>query len=204
MNLKLIINFMGQKNQITTSDYLKYKDFDKLLAGLRHDKQYWWELYARLSFCTACRVSDVTRLVWKDVLRRPFCIITEQKTGKTRRVSFNLSVQEKIAELYYLLGKPNINDYIFAAKRSGEPVSTQYINRVLKTFKYRYCLDIDHFSTHTFRKTFGRYVYETHNKSAESLILLNKIFNHSNIQVTQVYIGITQDEINNVFDSIRF
>ena len=83
-------------------------------------------------------------------------------------------------------------------------MTIQYINQVLKDIKYRYRLDINHFSTHTFRKTFGRYVYDTNNHSADSLLLLNKILKHSSIEVTKAYIGITQDEISSIFNSIKF
>lgn len=57
-------------------------------------------------------------------------------------------------------------------------------------------------SPHTFRKTFGRYVYDSNNRSAESLILLNKILNHSSIQITKTYLGITKDEVNGIYASI--
>ncbi|MFR9496330.1 MAG: integrase, partial [Rikenellaceae bacterium] len=80
----------------------------------------------------------------------------------------------------------------------------EYINRLLKLFKIKYRLPIKAFSTHTFRKTFGRYVYDTNWRSAESLILLNSIFRHSSIDITKVYIGLRQAEIDGVFDSIRF
>lgn len=197
-------SIMANKHQLTTADHLPYNEFDKLLAGLRQDGNYFWEMYARLSFCTACRASDVLKFKWSDVLKKS-CVITEQKTGKTRRISFNPSVQKKIQELYKLMGSPDKDSYVFSTNRSsGEPVSIQYVNRQLKKFKYRYKLPIDHFSSHTFRKTFGRYVYDKSNHSAESLLLLNKILNHSNIQVTKTYIGITQDEINSIYDSIAF
>lgn len=195
---------MAKKHQLTTADHLPYNEFNKLLAGLRLDGDYFWEMYARLSFCTACRASDVLKFKWNDVLKKS-CVITEQKTGKTRRIAFNPSVQKKIQELYKLMGSPEKDSYVFATDRSAcEPVSIQYVNRQLKKFKYKYKLPIDHFSSHTFRKTFGRYVYDKSNHSAESLLLLNKILNHSNIQVTKTYIGITQDEINSIYDSIAF
>jgi integrase len=200
MKQKLI---MAKKNHLTTSDHLPYNEFDKLLTGLHKDGEYFWELYARLSFCTACRISDVLNLKWNDVLRKS-CVVTEQKTGKTRKITFNPSVQKKIQELYKLLGSPNRDGYVFANSKTGKPISTQYVNRTLKKWKYRYKLPIDHFSSHTFRKTFGRYVYDQSNHSAESLLLLNRILNHSNIQVTKTYIGITQEEIDSVFDSITF
>lgn len=195
---------MAKKNQLTTSDYLEFNEYDRLLGRLHEDKEYLWEMYARLSFCTACRVSDVLSLKWKDVLNQSLLVIVEQKTKKTRKIPFNASVKNKIVELYSLLGSPNINELIFVSKVTGGAITVQYINQKLKEFKVKYRVSIGNFSTHTFRKTFGRYVYESNNRSAESLILLNKILNHSSIDVTKTYIGITQDEINSIYNSICF
>lgn len=195
---------MAKKHQLTTSDHLPYDEFVKLLDGLRKDENYIFELFARLAFCTACRISDVLSIKWCDILKKSAFSITEKKTGKTRRITFNKSVQQKISELYRILGSPNKEQYIFASKRTGKPISVQYVNKQLKRFKFRYGLHINNFSSHTFRKTFGRYVYDTNGHSADSLILLNRILNHSSIQVTKTYIGITQEEINSVFDSIAF
>lgn len=196
---------MGHKNTITTSDYLPYDEYDRLLNCFRNDEEYFWELYARVSFCTACRVSDVLSLRWNQILNKSQETIVEKKTGKTRVLYFNSSVQAKFKELWKLMGSPEVEDYIFTTSWSkGSPTTSQNVNRKLKEFKRRYKIKIGNFSTHTFRKTFGRYVYEKNNKSAESLVLLNKIFNHHSIQVTKTYIGITQDEINNIFNSIQF
>ena len=195
---------MAKKNQLTTSEYLEYSEYERLLERLREDKEYLWELYARLGFCTACRSSDVLNFRWDDILDKNECVVVEQKTKKARRLTFNPSVREKIKELYKLLGKPEISDYIFVSKITQGPITVQYINRKLKEFKAKYKIQIGNFSTHTFRKTFGRYVYEKYDRSAESLILLNKILNHSSIAVTKTYIGITQDEVNSIFNSIEF
>lgn len=193
---------MSRKNQLTTADCLTYSDYQKLLKGLHRDKNYFWEMYALLGFCTACRASDVLNLVWLDVLNKRETVIVEQKTGKPRKISFNKDIQAKIRSMYELMGSPSRGEYIFKSSTTNKPVTIQYVNRVLKDLRYKYAISIDHFSTHTFRKTFGRYVYEVNNKSAESLILLNKILNHSSIQMTKIYIGITQEEIKSVYDSI--
>ena len=195
---------MAKKNQLTTSDYLSYSEYDKLLFALHQDEEYFWELYARLGFCTACRSSDILSLKWEDILNKAECVVVEQKTGKARKLTFNPSVRNKIKELYKLLGSPDISQLIFLSKATNRAVTVQYINQKLKQFKYKYKINIGNFSTHTFRKTFGRYVYETYNRSAESLVLLNKILNHTSIAVTKTYIGITQDEVNNIFNSIAF
>lgn len=195
---------MAKKNQLTTSEPLKYSEYTRLLECLRNDKDYKWEMYARLSFCTACRASDVLNFRWCDILDKASVDVTEQKTGKTRHIPLNPSIQQKFMELYNLMERPDKKDYIFPSNRGDRPVSIQYVNQVLKDLQFKYRLDITHFSTHTFRKTFGRYVYDTHNHSAESLILLNKIFKHTSVQITKTYIGITQEEISSIFDSIKF
>lgn len=193
---------MAKKNQLTTSDHLSYKEFNRLLECLHNDGEYRWEMYARLSFCTACRASDTLNFKWRDILNVSSVYVVEQKTKKTRKIPFNPSVQKSFCDLWRLMGCPDKNDYIMSSNRGDQPMTIQYINQKLKTFKKKYRLKIENFSTHTFRKTFGRYVYDTNNHSAESLLLLNRILNHSSIQVTKTYIGITQEEVDSIYASI--
>ena len=42
---------MAKKNQLTKSGYLPMEEYKKLLRLLHKDRQYLWELYARLAFC---------------------------------------------------------------------------------------------------------------------------------------------------------
>nr|DAQ15160.1 MAG TPA: site specific tyrosine recombinase [Caudoviricetes sp.] len=195
---------MAKKNQLTKSDYLPMEDYKKLLYLLHKDRQYLWELYARLAFCTALRVSDILPLTWSDILHKGSLTKSEKKTGKVRKIPFNLNIQTRIEELYMLLKRPNPNELIFKSKFTGTSISPQYLNRIMKEWKIKYKLNIENFSTHTFRKTFGRYVYDTSENKSEALLLLNRIFNHSSVEITKVYICIRKDEINSIFDSIRF
>ena len=195
---------MAKKNQLTKSDYLPMEDYKKLLYLLHKDRQYLWELYARLAFCTALRVSDILPLTWSDILHKGSLTKSEKKTGKVRKIPFNLNIQTRIEELYMLLKRPNPNELIFKSEFTGTSISPQYLNRIMKEWKIKYKLNIENFSTHTFRKTFGRYVYDTSENKSEALLLLNRIFNHSSVEITKVYICIRKDEINSIFDSIRF
>lgn len=191
------------KGQLTTADYLPIVEYQRLLQGLEKDGLYLWEAYCWLSFCTGFRASDVRSLRWKDVLGKNELVRIEQKTRKSRLVKFNRNVQEKNTALYRQLGNPDTELYIFANPRTGQPYSLEHINRLLKTYRIRYRLPIKAFSTHTFRKTFGRYVYELLGRSAEALILLNQIFRHSDLETTRRYIGLAQEDIDKVFASIR-
>lgn len=193
---------MAKKNQLTKSDYLAIPELKKLLNGLHRDKKYIWEFYARLSFCTALRASDVLSLTWADIINRSYLVKTEKKTGKTRKIAFSERTQRYIDEAYLLMKKPNPNELIFKSKVTGEALTIQYINKIIKKWKDRYLINIGNFSTHTFRKTFGRYVYDTAKDKSNALLLLNQIFKHSTIEVTKVYIGLRQEEINSVFESL--
>lgn len=192
------------KGQLTTSDYLPIEEFNRLCDCLRKDKQYVWELYCRVAFCTALRISDLLTLRWTDILYKDELIITEHKTGKTRNIPLNKSVGIKLTELYEIMGKPEKNMPLIYNYRWKRTYSKEHINDMLKNFKRKYKLTIKYFSTHSFRKTFGRYVYEHCNKSAESLLFLSEILEHSDIKVTKRYIGLNKDEINSIYQYIAF
>ena len=194
---------MSVKGQITTAEPLEFNDFIRLLSGLHEDGNYLWELYCCISFCTACRVSDVRSMTWKDVLERDALYKVEQKTGKTRQIPFNENVQWRITTLYKLLGSPDKQLPVICNPKKKRPYTSQYINDMLKYLRVKYRLPIKRISSHTFRKTFGRYVYESMGRTTEALILLSMILKHSSPQVTMVYLGIRQDEISGVFGGIQ-
>lgn len=196
---------MSKKGTLTTADYFQYDEFKRLVECLAKDNQYIWAFYCLLSFCLGLRASDVRHLKWGDVLNKKSVVVTEQKTGKTKGIPIGQNTAEKISEMYNKVGNPRLDSYIFATQRSNDntPVTLQYINRLAKRWKQKYKLQIGNFSSHTFRKTFGRYVYEKRNRSTDALIELNRIFRHQNLQTTLIYIGITDDNIYNVFADMK-
>lgn len=196
---------MSKKGTITTADYFQYDEFKRLIDCLVKDGQHIWAFYCLMSFCLGLRSSDVRNLKWKDVLNKRSVIVTEQKTKKTKGIPIGQNTADHISKMYELAKCPKLDSYIFCTERAKEssPVSIQYINRIVKKWKQKYNLKIGNFSTHTFRKTFGRYVYEKRNRSTDALIELNRIFRHANLQTTLIYIGITDDNIYGVFDSMQ-
>lgn len=196
---------MSKKGTLTTADYFQYDEFKRLVECLAKDNQHLWAFYCLISFCLGLRASDVRHLKWEDILNKRNVVVTEQKTGKTKGIPIGQNTADRISEMYKKAGSPNLDSYIFATERSKDnaPVSLQYINRLAKQWKRKYKLQIGNFSSHTFRKTFGRYVYEKRNHSTDALIELNRIFRHQNLQTTLIYIGITDDHIYDVFADMR-
>lgn len=195
---------MSKKGTITTADYLPYEDYQKLVQALIDEKKYWWACYCILSFCTGLRFSDVCRLKWCDILDQRRTIVTAKKTNKTHTIPIGQNASEHFSTLYERMGKPNKQGYILSNKNGdNKAVSIQYINRTLKKWVVKYELNIENFSTHTFRKTFGRYVYEKSGRTEKSLVYLNRIFKHHSLDTTIIYLGIRDDEISNIFNSIE-
>ncbi|WP_303067686.1 tyrosine-type recombinase/integrase [Alistipes indistinctus] len=192
------------KGLLTTADYLPYEEYLRLLHCLHHDRFYKWEVYCKVSFCTAFRVSDVRSTHWKDILGKNEFIKIEQKTQKARLVKINDEIRNDIQQMYQLLGKPDTELSVICNLRTGEPYSQQHINVMLKWFLWKYKLNIKRFSTHSFRKTFGRYVYESLGRTSDALVRLSQILNHKNIETTRRYIGLDQDDIDEVFESLSF
>lgn len=196
---------MSKKGSVTTADYLPYKDYQKLVQALIDEKKYWWACYCILSFCTGLRYSDVCRLRWCDILDQRKVVITAQKTNKPHIIPIGQNASDHFDTLYIKMGKPAKNDFILTGKKNepGKAVSIQYINRTLKSWAVKYELDIENFSTHTFRKTFGRYVYDKGGRDEKTLLYLNRIFKHTSLETTMIYLGIRDDEISNIFTSIK-
>lgn len=192
------------KGQLTTADYFAFTEYLRLLQELHQDGLYQWEAYCKISFFTALRVSDVRSTRWMDLLGKDEMIKVEKKTQKRRVIKINEEIRDDIMWMYELLGRPDPSLSVICNPRTKEPYSREYINRKLKWFRWRYRLKIKAFSTHSFRKTFGRYVYESKGRTAEALLLLNQILLHKNMDTTRRYIGLVQEDVVGVYNSLTF
>lgn len=193
---------MAKKGVLTKADYLPYAEYRDILERLREDGNVFDELYFVLAFSTALRGNDLLSLKWKDILDKGYVFKVEQKTGKTRRLKFTPETMSRIKFLYEKMGKPDPDWYVFRSTKTGSHVTLQRINQRLKDLRDRYNVSITNFSSHTFRKTFGRYVWESNGRSDAAIAKLCIIFNHSSTEITMRYIGIRDEEVDEVYDSI--
>lgn len=195
---------MSKQNEITTTNGLDWNQMLGLLTRLKKDKKHREYLLIATGCYLGVRAKDLLNLKWKDILNTDTLILTESKTGKTRTITLNPSLQEIFKYSKQQFMQSNLFDeqnYLFI-NRNGTKISIQYMNRVLdKTFE-KYNVTVQNGSTHTLRKTFGKRVWESDGKSERSLIYLSQIFNHSSIQITKRYIGITQEDISNIYLSL--
>lgn len=138
------------------------------------------------------RASDILNFKAKDLYKQDFCAIREIKTGKTKRFPINHFAQKVINE-YVEKFKIPMDAYLFGGRGDRELDRSQAYRQINQV-----CADlgiIANVGTHTMRKTFGYHAY----RKGTPIAVLMQIFNHSSPDVTLRYIGVTQDEINNVY-----
>lgn len=142
-----------------------------------------------LTIGTNCglRISDIIALNVGDVRNKSHIQIIEKKTGKFKKFPINAKLKPMFEE--YTKGKCS-DDALF---------KTRFQNRMDRFTAYRVIKDAcklaglpEKVGTHTMRKTFGYHHY----KKYKDIVILQKILNHTNPQVTLRYIGIEQDQID--------
>jgi integrase len=188
------------KRQTTTSG-MEWNTMIGLTDRIKRDQEYRDYLLITMGCYFGLRISDLLSLKWNDVINKEELNIQESKTKKTRTITFNEKVIEAINicsnELRLENGHWN-SEYIFANRWGGQ-LSTSYINKRLKIVFTKYNVRVQNPSSHTLRKTFGKRVYEMDGQSDRALIYLSDIFGHSSTSITRSYIGITQDQIKDVY-----
>ena len=195
---------MSLKYSRTTADYIEWDTMVDLVHRLYDDGMYRYSLLVGCGSFFGLRISDLRALKWRQLLDGHRLSLIEKKTGKRRDIKINAAFQQHIRHCYAALNIAHPDEYCFLNSR-GNVHSTQTINRKLKDIKARYNLDVEHFSTHSFRKTFGRKIVESAGEHSEmALIKLSEIFNHSSPMITRRYLGLRAQELEEVYNSLHF
>lgn len=197
---------MSLKHSNATADYLPWNDAMSLVRKLYNDGNYRMSLLLGCGFFFGLRISDLLSLTWEKILRQDSFEINEHKTGKRREVRINKGFQKHIQDCHAAMGIKDDSMPCFR-NRYGGVLSIQMINREFKTIKFKYRLKVGNFSTHTMRKTWGRQIWEQENEQGRgemALLKLSELMNHSAPSITRRYIGLRQQELGEVYDSLQF
>ena len=187
-----------------TSDYMEWDVMLSLIRKLYRDGNYRMSLLIGCGCFFGLRISDILTLTWSMLLNDDKFTINEKKTNKRRTVKINSDFQQHIKQCHDALRIKNDNEKCFLSQKKVV-YSTQRINILFKEIKKKYNLKIEHFSTHSMRKTFGRKVYESSGENANmALMKLSELFNHSNVSVTKIYLGIREKELLETYDLLDF
>jgi integrase len=148
---------------------------------------------------TALRISDLLRLTWDDVYDfghnrfRESIAITEKKTGKAKVIKLNPRI---ICALKLYLPAAKSGEFLIKSRKGGA------ISRIQAYRLIRAAAEALNFnsrvSCHSLRKTFGYLAW----KSGVSPTVIMEIYNHSSFAVTLHYLGVTQDDKDEVYQKL--
>ncbi len=151
---------------------------------------------------TGLRISDILPLKLKDLQNsdgqfREYLTIIEKKTGKEKKIKINASLSHEILN-YIEKERITWDSYLFVSRKG------RYVGRVQAYRVLKYTADsvgVENFGTHSLRKTWGYWTYKISNYNVG---LIMDTFNHSSPSVTLRYIGISQDQKDELYTMVQF
>ena len=197
----IVISLQYQENQevmttsiYKTSDYLSTDELHRLIRYFKKLGNLRMCLLIEFGVKTLLRYSDLSRIQWVDIVGKDTLILNEKKTGKRREISIGKTLRESIETSYNELKQPNKEELVFQ-------YTLQHTNLLLKEGAKDVKIRNKNISTHSMRKSGSRFIWENNGHSDEYLIKLSSILNHSSTFITRKYLGISKEEIKNIYES---
>ncbi len=125
-----------------------------------------------------------------------------KKTGKFVKLYFNETVKKAITD--YMKNHPveDMNEYLFKSRKGNGHITEVHLGKVIKDAADEAGIERN-INSHSLRKTFGYHVWHDAEDKEKALVMLMAIFNHSSVAITKKYIGILDEEIEDVFNSLN-
>ena len=180
---------------------LKVNAIKNILKAEKNPRNH---LLFTLGINSALRISDLLALKIKDVLDRKGDIkshiyIRQKKTGKEVKPKVNKSMRGALEHFFKNTILYDAEDWLFKSLRSDLPLDKVQSWNLVNSWCKEVGLENGQYGTHTLRKTWG---YMARKQGVGLDIIMHKL-GQSSISVTKLYIGITQDEVNDVEDKIN-
>lgn len=125
-----------------------------------------------------------------------------KKTGKFVKLYFNQVVKKAITDYVEEYPIEDYNDYLFKSRKGDGHITEISLGRIIKDAAEEVGIERN-ICSHSLRKTFGYHIWHNAVDKEKSLIILQTIFNHSSPMMTKKYIGLMDDEIENVFNDLN-
>lgn len=126
----------------------------------------------------------------------------QRKQKKFVKLFFNRTVQAAINSYISEYPFENLDDYLFPSRKGDEPIIVQSLWRIIKDAAVEAGIE-QNIGSHSLRKTWGFWCWHEAPDKNKALVVLQKCFNHSDTTTTMKYIGLMDDEISDMYNSIE-
>jgi integrase len=156
-----------------------------------------------LGINSGLRVSDLLALTVGEVLDskgkiRDRLTLREQKTGKAKTFPISQTAAKAIKEYLDTRKGSGREEPLFRSRKERGHLQRAQAYKVIRDAARAVGIE-ESIGTHTLRKTFGYWAY----KEGKDLTLIQKLLNHGSPAVTLAYIGITQEQLDDVYLSLN-
>ena len=183
---------------------MNWSDFTSLILKLERDYNFKYCLLIAIGVFTGLRIGDLLQLKFNQFENTEILTVQEKKTKKQRRIKINPDLRDIIERIKGKMGVGDTDRYIFLNRYGNKPINRSWANTMLKKIFKKYGIEVEgNISSHMFRKTLGNRVLKLNNYSNEAVILLMTLFNHGSPSTTRTYLGIREQEVLDVYDSLR-
>lgn len=171
------------------------RKINKIKSILKSSSKRDYALFV-LGINTGIKAQELLRLKVKDVWNgekgKEFLYIDSKKTEKREAYYLNDRVHEAL-HFYLEEGNLELEDYLFRSRRDNKPITRQQAYRIINQAAREAGIE-GNIGTHTMRKTFGYHAY----RKGVAISILMSLFHHHSRAETLKYIGITEEEKNQI------
>lgn len=127
----------------------------------------------------------------------------QRKSGKFVKLFFNQTVRVAIENYIAEYPFESLDEYLFTSREGdNKPLETRSIWRIIKRTAKEAGIN-KNIGSHSLRKTWAYRVWSGAEDKNKALVMLMRCFNHSSAVVTMRYIGIMDDEIEKMYNSVE-
>jgi integrase len=192
--MKFVEPFRSKKDVEAVRLYLRGKE-------LKHGLWFW------IGVNSALRISDLLSLKIGNIRKTDGTIVNkitlkEQKTSKTKEFPISDKIRAEIQAVIRHYALNDDDNPLFPSQKKGEndalkPIGRSYANQLI-TEAATMCNIKGNYGSHSMRKSFAYFAWQ----QGTDVLLLMDLLNHSSPKDLRRYIGITQDQLNEVYLSV--
>ncbi len=149
-----------------------------------------------LGINSGLRISDLLNLQVEDTQGKDRIVLREKKTGKAKDFPLSETCKKTLNE--YLKESGLSAGPLFPSRRGHGSITRIQAYRIINDAAKSVGIK-DAIGTHTLRKTFGYWAYQ----QGVDITRIQKLLNHSAPSITLAYIGITKEELDNVYINLN-